>query len=118
MQASAPARSLTLARSLAQATPVPATPVPAMAWDRLRAMCQADLLTPRPAAPGLCQACRGPAGPGYARCFQCELHAQSAPGLLADTVAPVAYAAKGGPLARDLWLYKAGRPGSEAAATR
>src|SRR5215471_20544487 len=123
MQASAPARSLTPARSLAPATPVPATPVPAtpvpaMAWDRLRAMCQADLLTPSSAAPGRCRACQGPAGPGYARCFQCELHAQSAPGLLADAVAPVAYAAKGSPLARDLWLYKAGRPESGAAGSR
>jgi len=52
------------------------------------------------------------------RCFQCELHAQSAPGLLADAVAPVAYAVKGSPLARDLWLYKAGRPGSGAAGSR
>jgi hypothetical protein len=89
-----------------------------MTWDRLRAMCQADLLTSRSTAPGLCQACTGPAGPGYARCFQCELHAQSAPGLLADAVAPVAYAAKGSPLARDLWLYKAGRPASGDAGTR
>jgi hypothetical protein len=56
--------------------------------------------------------------PGYVRCFQCELHAQSAPGLLAATVAPVAYAVKGSPLARDLWLYKAGRPESGAAGSR
>jgi hypothetical protein len=55
---------------------------------------------------------------GYVRCYQCELHAQSAPGLLADAVAPVAYAVKGSPLARDLWLYKAGRPESAAAASR
>jgi len=128
MQASAPARALAPARSLAPAGPVPATTVPAttvpattvpaMAWDRLRAMCQADLLTPRSTPPGLCRACMGPAGPGYARCFQCELHAQSAPGLLADAVAPVAYAAKGSPLARDLWLYKAGRPVSGDAGAR
>ena len=70
------------------------------------------------AAPGLCRACRGPARPGYARCFQCELHAQSAPGLLADAVAPAAYAAKGSQLARDLWLYKTARPGSAAAGSR
>ena len=69
-------------------------------------------------APGRCRVCQGPARPGYARCFQCELHAQSAPGLLADAVAPVAYAVKGSPLARDLWLYKAGRPGSGAAGSR
>jgi hypothetical protein len=33
-------------------------------------------------------------------------------------VAPVAYAVKGSPLARDLWLYKAGRPESAAAGSR
>jgi hypothetical protein len=43
---------------------------------------------------------------------------QSAPGLLADAVAPVAYAVKGSPLARDLWLYKAGHPASPAAGSR
>jgi hypothetical protein len=122
MQASAPARAL------APASPVPARPVPVgpapasrvppVAWDRLRAMCPADSLTQPATAPGVCRACQGPAGPGYARCFQCELHAQSAPGLLADAVAPVAYAAKGSRLARDLWLYKAGRPASGAAGTR
>jgi hypothetical protein len=67
---------------------------------------------------GLCLVCAGPVRAGYLRCFQCDLHAQSAPGLLADAVAPVAYAAKGGPLARDLWLYKSGRDGSGQAAAR
>ena len=72
-----------------------------------------------PAAPaGLCLVCRGPVRSGYLRCFQCDLHAESAPGLLADVVAPAAYAVKGGPLARDLWLYKSGRDGSGAAAAR
>jgi hypothetical protein len=72
-----------------------------------------------PAVPaGLCLVCRGPARSGYLRCFQCDLHAQSAPGLLADVVAPAAFAAKGGPLARDLWLYKSGRDGSGPAAAR
>ncbi len=72
-----------------------------------------------PAVPaGLCLVCRGPVRAGYLRCFQCDLHAQSAPGLLADVVAPAAYAAKGGPLARDLWLYKSGRDGSGPAAAR
>jgi hypothetical protein len=33
-------------------------------------------------------------------------------------VAPVAYAVKGSPLARDLWLYKSGRPGGGAAGAR
>jgi hypothetical protein len=87
-------------------------------WDGLRAASAAGPPVPGSAAPGRCQACQGPARPGYARCFQCELHAQSAPGLLADAVAPVAYAAKGSQLARDLWLYKAGRPGSAAAGSR
>jgi hypothetical protein len=35
--------------------------------------------------------------------------------MLADVVAPVAYAPKGSRLARDLWLYKSGRPGSREA---
>lgn len=93
---------------------------PAVAWDDLR-----DRLRraggesfPPPAHRGRCHTCQGPARQGYSRCFQCELHAQSAPGLLADTVAAVTLAGKGGPLARDLWLYKAGRPGSDAAGMR
>lgn len=49
------------------------------------------------------------------RCYQCRQHEQSAPGSLADVVVPVAYAPKGGPLARDLWLYKSGRPGAASA---
>jgi hypothetical protein len=32
--------------------------------------------------------------------------------MLADAVAPAAYAPKGSRLARDLWLYKSARPGS------
>jgi hypothetical protein len=90
---------------------------PAAAWEGLRARCREGLPVPGP-GPGRCRACQGPARPGYARCYQCELHAQSAPGLLADAVAPVAYAVKGGRLARDLWLYKSGRPGSGAAGAR
>jgi hypothetical protein len=66
----------------------------------------------RPKPAGLCAACLGPARSGFTRCFHCDLHAESAPGLLADMVAPIAYAPKGGPLARDLWLYKSGRPGA------
>jgi hypothetical protein len=126
MQASPPARS-TAPATPAPAIPAPAIPAPAgpgaptavraRTWDGLRAMGQAGRPVHRPAS-GRCQACTGPARPGYARCFQCELHAQCAPGLLADTVAPVAYAAKGSGLARDLWLYKAGRPASGAAAAR
>jgi hypothetical protein len=94
----------------------------ALVWEPLRARCptqchlQAGGLPAVPA--GLCLVCRGPVRSGYRRCFQCDLHAQSAPGLLADVVAPAAYATKGGPLARDLWLYKSGRAGSGPAAAR
>ena len=112
MQASAPARSAAAAATAA------ASAAAARTWDGLRARCQAVLPVPGSPASGLCQVCTGPARPGYARCFQCELHAQSAPGLLADAVAPVAYAVKGSRLARDLWRYKAGGPGSEAAGSR
>ena len=100
-----------------QASVAPRSPRAAAAWDGLRARCREGLPVPSP-GPGRCRACQGPARPGYVRCFQCELHAQSAPGLLADAVAPVAYAVKGSPLARDLWLYKAGRPGSGVAGSR
>lgn len=100
-----------------QASAAPRSPPAAAAWDGLRARCREGLPLPQPAS-GRCRACQGPARPGYVRCFQCELHAQSAPGLLADAVAPVAYAVKGSPLARDLWLYKSGRPGSRAAGSR
>ena len=89
-------------------------------WESLRAWRARELCPPRSGPPallaGLCLVCAGPVRPGYLRCFQCDLHAQSAPGLLADVVAPAAYAAKGGPLARDLWLYKSGRDGSGPAA--
>jgi hypothetical protein len=95
----------------------PRPPRAAAAWDGLRARCREGLPVPHP-APGRCGTCQGPVRPGYVRCYQCELHAQSAPGLLADAVAPVAFAIKGSPLARDLWLYKAGRPESGAAGSR
>jgi hypothetical protein len=82
-------------------------------WDVLRAQARAvtaGLPAPAEPGPGVCASCRGPIGGGYARCFQCGLHAESAPGLLADVVAPVAYAPKGSRLATDLWLYKSARP--------
>jgi hypothetical protein len=73
------------------------------------------LSAPAPFAAGLCRTCFGPAQPGSARCFPCRLHAECAPGSLASVVVPVAYAVKGGPLARSLWLYKSAQPGAGAA---
>ena len=56
-----------------------------------------------------CRTCRGPAGTGFARCYQCELALSQVGGLLADTVAPIGYAVRGGPLAEDLRRYKSDR---------
>lgn len=87
-------------------------------WEILRARARAATAglpaVPEP-GPGVCASCRGPARRGYARCFHCGLHAESAPGLLADVVAPVAWAPKGSRLATDLWLYKSQRTGSPEA---
>ena len=83
------------------------------AWQRLRSQAsrQALLLSaPPPGAVGLCACCRGPARPGRMRCYQCDRYAECLPGLLPDVVAPIAYAAKGGPHATNLWRYKSGRP--------
>ena len=67
----------------------------------------------------ICRTCRGPAGVGYARCYQCELALSRARGLLADAVAPIGLAVRGGPLAGDLWRYKSGRAaGAPEAAER
>jgi hypothetical protein len=88
------------------------------AWDRLGRLAlqqAAGLSAPVPGAPGLCLTCFGPAAAGRARCFQCELHRQCAPGALASVVLPAAYAVKGGPHARRLWTYKSGQPGAAAA---
>jgi hypothetical protein len=93
-------------------------PDPIRIWDWIRARAAAERPACAPharASAARCRACTGPVRPGYTRCFQCELHAQSAPGLLADTVAPVAYAAKGSQLAQDLWRYKSDCPGSQPA---
>jgi hypothetical protein len=59
-----------------------------------------------PDRPGVCAVCRGPAGPGFARCYQCARHDLLGPGLLADAVAPVSYAVKGTAFAANLWRYK------------
>jgi hypothetical protein len=91
----------------------------AAAWRRLRAQVddQAPLLTaPDPLARGLCELCWKPARPGRAHCYQCDLYGKYLPGLLPDVVVPVAYAAKGGQHATNLWRYKSGRPGARSAA--
>ncbi len=51
----------------------------------------------------------GRPGLGFARCYQCELALSQAGGLLADAVAPIGYAVRGGPLAEDLRRYKSDR---------
>ena len=87
-------------------------------WDTLRALVAeraGPLSDPATAGPGLCVTCRGPVHGRYTRCFHCALHAESAPGLLADVVEPAAYARKGSQLARDLWMYKSARPGAREA---
>ena len=90
----------------------------ALPWDVLRARARAATAglpaVPEP-GPGVCACCHGPARPGFARCFHCRLHEESAPGLLADVVAPVACAPKGSRLATDLWVYKSDRPGAQMA---
>jgi hypothetical protein len=55
---------------------------------------------------------------GFARCYQCDLAHARCGGLLADVVAPVAYAVKGGRLAGDLWRYKSGAAEATEAGAR
>jgi len=87
-------------------------------WEIVRARARAATAglpaVPEP-GPGVCATCRGPARRGFARCFHCGLHAESAPGVLANVVTPVACAPKGSRLATDLWLYKSERTGSREA---
>lgn len=88
-------------------------------WTALRARVQARLPVlpiPPAAGAGLCACCRRATRRGFLRCIQCAEHAECAPGMLADAVEPVAYAVKGGALARDLWLYKSREPGAAQAA--
>jgi hypothetical protein len=84
------------------------TPEPAgRAWDALRR--RARVCPPEPPGrPGVCAVCRGPAGPGYTRCYQCARHERFGPDRLADAVVPISYAVKGTAFAADLWRYKAG----------
>jgi hypothetical protein len=82
-------------------------------WDRLRLRLRSTappLYPPRPGPPGSlppsCDVCRGPARPGFARCYQCGLHDLLGRGLLADAVVPISYAIRGTAFADDLWRYK------------
>ena len=91
------------------------------AWGILRRRLRPPAMSLYPAGPpgrpGICAVCRGPARPGFARCFQCAQHDLLGPGLLADAVAPVSYAVKGTAFAADLWRYKSWRAPSAAART-
>jgi hypothetical protein len=114
MSEALPTLALVLNQALGQwLTPGPVYRVPhRLTWGQLRVQVhdQVPLLSaPQPGMPGLCAVCRGPAGRGSACCFQCDLHRQCAPGSLAATVVPVAFAVKGGPHALNLWQYKSER---------
>ena len=65
-----------------------------------------------------CRTCRGPTAVGLARCYQCDLARRQAGELLADAVAPIGYAVRGGPLAVDLWRYKSDGAGAAESAAR
>jgi len=65
-----------------------------------------------------CRTCRGPVRAGFARCYHCDLARDRCGALLADAVAPVAYAVKGGRLAADLWRYKSGTADAADAGAR
>ena len=99
------------------------------AWDILRRRLRPAVLPlyplgpypPRPlippCGPALCVVCRGPARPGFARCYQCGRHGLLGRSALADAVVPISYAMKGTAFAADLWRYKAW-PGASPAARR
>jgi hypothetical protein len=77
------------------------------------------LSVPVPSIGGVtCRTCRGPTPVGLARCYQCDLARRQAAGLLADAVASIGYAIRGGPLADDLWRYKADHAGAAESAAR
>jgi hypothetical protein len=91
---------------------------PETAWETLRRRSRVYPPEP-PGRAGVCAVCRGPAGPGHIRCYQCARHQALGPGLLADAVAPISYAVKGTAFAADLWRYKAAwGPSAESAAAR
>jgi hypothetical protein len=85
-------------------------------WAILRRRISLYPLEP-PGRAGTCAVCRGPARPGYARCYQCAQHDLLGPGLLADVVAPISYAVKGSAFAASLWRYKSWRSPDPAART-
>src|ERR1700733_1600531 len=77
------------------------------------------LSVPVPSIGGVpCRTCRGPTPVGLARCYQCALARREAGELLADAVAPIGYAVRGGRLAGDLWRYKSDGPGAAESAAR
>ena len=91
---------------------------PDAAWVPLRRRLRSPLYPVEPlTVPGSCAVCRGPAGPRFARCYQCNRHEQVGRGLLADAVVPISYAVKGTALAADLWQYKSWSEPSPAART-
>lgn len=88
-----------------------------MDWEGLRARVSGyapELRRPLPAGGACCVVCRGPARPGYGRCYQCGTHREDAPGLLADVVVPVSYAVKGGRHDSTLRSYKGDPPDAGA----
>jgi hypothetical protein len=95
---------------------MPGSTAAAGAWFTLRR--RISIYPPEPAGrPGICAVCRGPARPGYARCYQCGQHDLLGPGLLADAVVPISYAVKGTAFAVSLWRYKSWRSPDPAART-
>lgn len=74
-------------------------------WEELRARVRRIPGLGRPSPAG-CPVCRGPVGPRYALCYQCDQHEMLAHGLLADAVVPISYAIRDSAFARDLWQYK------------
>jgi hypothetical protein len=99
----------------------PTSPAARGPWDTLRRLAclyPAELYPVEPPGrPGVCGVCRGPARPGFARCYQCGRHDLLGRGLLADAVVPVSYAVKGTAFAAELWRYKSWRAPSAAART-
>ena len=53
------------------------------AWETLRRRSRVYPPEP-PGRPGVCAVCRGPAGPGYTRCYQCARHEALGPDLKID----------------------------------